>query len=75
MHRADTSVTLRRPCTTWRRKPCASAPKGRAGSEYEASHPSEAAEAEFFAARPSDGIRTWDDEGSVRYVDRVFRQM
>ena len=48
---------------------------GRWRSSYEASHPAEAAEAEFFAARPSDGIRTWDDEGSVRYVDRVFRQM
>jgi galactokinase len=44
-------------------------------SSFEASHPAEAAEAEFFAARPSDGIRIWDDEVSVRYVDRVFAQM
>jgi hypothetical protein len=48
---------------------------GRWRASYEASHPVEAAEAEFFLAQPSDGIRIWDGERSLRYVDRVFRQM
>jgi galactokinase len=47
---------------------------GRWRASYEASHPTEGAAAEFFLARPSDGIRIWDGEWSGRYVDRVFPQ-
>jgi galactokinase len=42
-------------------------------TSYEASYPGEAGTAEFFLARPSDGIRIWDGEWSGRYVDRAFR--
>jgi galactokinase len=39
---------------------------------YEASHPVEAGAAEFFLARPCDGMRTWDGGWSGRYADRAF---
>jgi galactokinase len=39
---------------------------------YADSYPVESAEARFFTAVPSDGIRFWNGERSGRWVDRAF---
>ncbi|MCX7031053.1 MAG: galactokinase [Spirochaetes bacterium] len=41
-------------------------------TSYDESHPVESAEARFFTAMPSDGIRFWNGEWSGRWVDRAF---
>ena len=40
---------------------------------YARRHPDRAAEATFFLAAPSPGIRSWDSDGPARYVEKIFQ--
>jgi galactokinase len=41
--------------------------------EYAGRYPQRKREAAFFLARPSSGIRVWDQRGWTRFVDAIFR--